>query len=392
MAKECRCWRSPISQSVPRYACLILLFKRHLWKKLIRHLGSTWTSQQRLTSQIAGALWEYPPAACGQHTDAISLGKSKKWCMVSYKIWESIAADPKLAALVGVKMLRSAFFFTKKLADDPQQYNKMLEIERSGVKGFCRDAGIIQSESVNVAQGVVDAYEHLAPAMDTDTAMKWLMDLVEAKGAKLVSETIKGDLLSEEHRLRAMFAADAIVNATGLAGGELAGDSTCYPIRGAVLRVMNDGSDFKKLTAALVMTADDPGNASNEMVFIVPRNDNILILGGIAQPHEKHLNLTLDCPIIQRIRERCEFFLPYLKNARFDQEYPLAQGLRPFRESNVRVEREPRGHQVGVRFEESRIVHSYGHGGAGWTLSFGCAENVAGLIADILHERLKSKL
>ncbi len=49
--------------------------------------------EQRLTSQIAGALWEFPPAVCGQHTDAISLNNSKRWCMVAYKIWDAIASD-----------------------------------------------------------------------------------------------------------------------------------------------------------------------------------------------------------------------------------------------------------------------------------------------------------
>ena len=30
-------------------------------------------------------------------------------------------------------------------------------------------------------------------------------------------------------------------------------------------------------------------------------------------------------------------------------------------------------------------MHSYGQGGAGWSLSFGCAADVAGLVEDALH-------
>src|SRR5215469_6852109 len=37
---------------------------------------ASYTKEQRLTSQIAGALWEYPPAVCGQHTDLTSLARS----------------------------------------------------------------------------------------------------------------------------------------------------------------------------------------------------------------------------------------------------------------------------------------------------------------------------
>ena len=41
-------------------------------------------------------------------------------------------------------------------------------------------------------------------------------------------------------------------------------------------------------------------------------------------------------------------------------------GLRPFRKSGVRLER--------VRMRDGRtVIHNYGHGGAGFTLSWGCA-------------------
>lgn len=46
--------------------------------------------------------------------------------------------------------------------------------------------------------------------------------------------------------------------------------------------------------------------------------------------------------------------------------------LRPFRPAGPRVEVE--------RFGERTVVHNYGHGGSGWSLSWGCAENVAALL------------
>jgi D-amino-acid oxidase len=65
----------------------------------------------------------------------------------------------------------------------------------------------------------------------------------------------------------------------------------------------------------------------------------------------------------------------------------LAQGLRPFRERNVRVERElrPRKTKPGTEGPlASRIVHSYGQGGAGWSLGFGCAGDVLELVEEAL--------
>lgn len=342
---------------------------------------ASYTKDQRLTSQIAGALWEYPPAVCGSHTDTVSLRRSKRWCMIAYDIWATIAADPALAAAAGVQMKNSAFFFPYSLEENPKQLNKLYELARSGVRGLCRDPSLIQRQNVNPAYGAVDAYEHLAPIIDTDQCMAWLMNLVQSKGANLVTETIYGDLYAQEELLLARFCASAIVNATGLACSSTASDNTAYPLRGALLRLINDGRDFPKVDTAMAIAADTAHDG--EIVFLVPRNDNILLLGGIAQKGEAELDLTLDSPVIKRMRARCEKFLPSLKNARLDDEYPLAQGLRPCRTRNVRCEREARTR--GLR-GQSKIVHSYGHGGAGWSLSFGCAEDVATMVEEAVRE------
>ncbi|KAI1330771.1 FAD dependent oxidoreductase [Xylariaceae sp. FL0255] len=340
-------------------------------------LSNAWVNDEnRLTSQIAGALWEYPPAVCGQHTNAISLAHSKRWCMVAYHIWDAIAASPSLSEETGVRMMPADFFFPNMVEEDDHELGKMREIMASGVRGFYRGSDIIEDRSVDPDYGAVDAYEIMAPIIDTDKAMYWLTGFVQRKGAKLVTETINGDLLDREESLRARFGADVIINCTGLQGYTLAGDKTVYPIRGGLIRVVNDGTDFPKVKAALTITADAAGDV-NEIVFLVPRNDNILLIGGIAQPYESKLDLTLESPIIRRMRERCENFLPSLTNARLDPDYPFAQGLRPFRESNVRVERE-------LRNPKSRVIHSYGQGGAGWSLSFGCASDVASLVEEVL--------
>ncbi|PVH75667.1 nucleotide-binding domain-containing protein [Cadophora sp. DSE1049] len=320
-------------------------------------VSKEWASygkDQRLTSQIAGALWEYPPAVCGQHTNTESLLRSKKWCMTAYRIWEAIAAYPELAKDAGVQMKRFDFFFPNKVEDTPKQLLELCEINGSGVRGVRRDPGLVNAMGVEASFGAVDAYELLVPVIDTDVCMKWLVDLLQRKGGKLVTETIHGDLFAQEGTFLARFNADAIVNATGLASKDLASDPTCYPLRGALLCFINDGKHFPKIPAAISS-------------FLVPRNDNILIVGGIAQREKWDLDLKVDSPVIQRMRARCEAFLPCLKNARLDPEYPLAQGLRPGREKNIRVERELRKHGR----DQSRIVYSYGHGGSGWSLSFG---------------------
>jgi D-amino-acid oxidase len=54
-----------------------------------------------------------------------------------------------------------------------------------------------------------------------------------------------------------------------------------------------------------------------------------------------------------------------------DEPRVLAErvGLRPFRTSGIRLERD--------QLRDGRtVIHNYGHGGAGFTLSWGCAREV----------------
>ena len=353
-----------------------VLLDRGFHVTIVAKEWASFAAGPRLTSQIAGALWEFPPAVCGHHTAAASLASSKRWSMVAYRVWDAIAADPALAAAAGVRMRESAFFFPARLEELPEQLAKLRELERSGVRGVRRDSGLQRRRGLAAAAGAVDAYRLLAPVIDTDCCMAWLMEMVRSKGATLVTHTITGDLRAQEDTLLERFDADAIVNAAGLGSSDLVGDAACYPLRGALLRVVNDSTAFPKITTAMAVSAD-VARSPDEIVFIVPRNDDILLLGGIAQPGRWHLDLTPDSPEVARMRHRCEAFLPCLAAAKLDPAYPLAQGLRPARAGNVRVEREP---------QPSRIVHAYGHGGSGWSLAFGCAEEVASLIEDILHD------
>ena len=111
--------------------------------------------------------------------------------------------------------------------------------------------------------------------------MMWLRFVIATKGAQFVTERVSGDLLGQEDKLLERFGAHAVINCTGLGGRELASDKTVYPLRGALIRVVNDGSKFPKVTEALVVAHDyEKRDDDGGIVFIVPRNDRTLILGG----------------------------------------------------------------------------------------------------------------
>ena len=149
--------------------------------------------------------------------------------------------------------------------------------------GFKCNPKLVKQHAVNQKAGVVDSYRHLSPVVDNDHYMYWLRDTVSQKGATLVAGCVSGDLLAQEDTLLKQYHAIAIVNATGLSTFELSGDDTLYPLCGALIRVVNDGKSFPKVTEALAVSIDEVHKHEQELVFIVPRKDKILILGG--KPH-----------------------------------------------------------------------------------------------------------
>jgi len=94
------------------------------------------------------------------------------------------------------------------------------------------------------------------------------------------------------------------------------------------------------------------------------------VLGGTAQEGDE--NAAVEPATAAAIRARCEAAVPALRGARVLRE---AVGLRPARPA-VRLETEARA--------DGTIVHCYGHGGAGVTLAWGCADEVTALVVRTL--------
>jgi glycine/D-amino acid oxidase-like deaminating enzyme len=311
--------------------------------------------------------------------------KLQNWAIQTFLIFEKMAADKELAATAGVQMRMCTSLFTEPVLGDELNICKLKQAKRLCTSGFSWTTKLIEKYGINanVRGGLVDAYEHLAPIIDTDVAMKFLMQLVADKGANFHTRTIEDDLLDIEEELLWTYKADIIINSVGLAHKTAADDSS-FPVRGALLRVINDGSSFPKIENATIISAETKsGQIHQGMAFVVPRSDNILVLGSIEQPNETELSLTLESDAVKQIRRRCEDLLPVLRNAKLDPDYPLAQGLRPYRRGGVRLEQETRKRADGGH---SRVVHCYGHGGGGWSISFGSGQECVNVVENVLHQ------
>jgi D-amino-acid oxidase len=179
------------------------------------------------------------------------------------------------------------------------------------------------------------------------TYLAYLADRLHAAGATLRVTTV--DRLAS-----ALQDAAAVVNCTGIRARELSGDNEVYPVRGQVVVAANPG-----ITDFFVEDSD----TSAELLYILPHEDKV-VLGGTAEPGR--WSLTPDPAVARGIVARCAEVLPSLATA------PVLEhrvGLRPSR-PRVRLEEVP-GHNG------SRLIHSYGHGGAGVSLSWGCAFEVS---------------
>lgn len=146
------------------------------------------------------------------------------------------------------------------------------------------------------------------------------------------------------------------------------------PLRGALIRVRNDGTSMPRITTAHCLANDD-SVPHQQMIYIIPRGTDYLLLGGIAELGEWETEIALDNhKPIRDMLQRCQQFMPALQSAMIDQKQPVRVGLRPHRLQNVRLERDA----------TCRIIHNYGHGGSGFTFSWGCSEEALTLVNQII--------
>jgi D-amino-acid oxidase len=197
------------------------------------------------------------------------------------------------------------------------------------------------------------------PVIEMPTYLAWLEDRLADRGVAI-------DCGHIEDLDAALADAPLVVNTTGLGAAALTGDRDLHPVRGQIVRVAPGLAD------RFVQDGESGPADGSRPTYIIPRRD-CTVLGGTADVGAT--DLTPDPAISADIHARCAALVPALVNA---TTLSVAVGLRPAR-STVRLEAEPR--------DQGAIVHNYGHGGAGVTLSWGCAGEVLALAERHLAER-----
>lgn len=275
---------------------------------------------QESTSAVAAALW-YPYLATPR--DRV-IG----WAARSYEVFAQLARDPAS----GVRMLAGT------------------EVSRCATGApWWRDAvpGLRHvTPTDGLPTGYVEGWRLLAPVVDMPVYLNWLRGRLEALGGTVTRLGLAALPPAGPG------GADRVVNCAGLGARLLAADHTVVPVRGQVVVVAQVGLEEWWLASA---TDDAP-------IYVVPRPSTVIV-GGTEEHGE--WSRTPDRATAHEILERARALVPALSGAAVLRH---KVGLRPSR-PEVRLE------------GDGGVVHCYGHGGAGVTLSWGCAEEVADLLS-----------
>jgi D-amino-acid oxidase len=210
--------------------------------------------------------------------------------------------------------------------------------------------GVRSAEPGELPPGYRHGLRFVVPLAEMPLYLPWLVARIRDLGGALIQRRVTslGELDD---------GVDVVVNCAGLGAIELANDATVYPVRGRIVRVTNPG---------LTMSVRDELHPSGR-AYVHPRT-NDCILGGTLD--EGQWDTAVDPVAGAAIIERCCDLVPALRGERVLEQ---VVGLRPGRATIRLEEDEPIASGV-------RLLHNYGHGGAGITLSWGCAAAVAALV------------
>lgn len=187
------------------------------------------------------------------------------------------------------------------------------------------------------------------PLIETPVYLPYLLEEIQAQGGKIIHKEINSPDDPEMKKW------PLTINCSGLGSEKLFGDSKLFPVQGQVLRIPYDPE------VDAMSTDYHLGENKDEMAYIIPRHrSGDIILGGSARKNK--YSTDTDPELTKRIQAYCCSYDPRVEDC---EVLEVKTGLRPARDT-IRLEKDP----------ELNIIHNYGHGGAGFTVSWGCAREV----------------
>jgi D-amino-acid oxidase len=280
------------------------------------------------TSGAAAAIW-FP-------YDAEPADKVIPWGLATYHVLVDLARDP----LSGVSMLELRTFSR---TNEIQIPNWAIPLGAHSVIS----SEVEESLTIN-SSAFKSGFRLTVPLMDTTIYLDYLANRFQKAGGSINGNVRFVKLEDVDH------AFELVINCAGIGARTLVYDVDLEPHRGQIAVVPK----IDNLRCAIV--CDEA-----PLTYAIPRAKDC-VLGGTNELSEDRQT---DPAMTARFIAECSRIL------KIDKPKILAErvGLRPFRKSGVRLE-------LGKLRNGRTVIHNYGHGGAGFTLSWGCAQEVVDLI------------
>ena len=269
----------------------------------------------RTTSAAAAAVW-YP-------YDAEPAAAVIAWSLTTFERLRALAAD----STSGVSMIALRQF--ARVGDPP-------------IPEWALPLGAVPVSAAQTPTGFTTGFVIQVPLTDTTIYLDYLTNRFARAGGEI-----------RERKLERLDDAppdcDLIINCAGIGARTLVPDPQMEPHRGQVALVARPAIDY-------AVVSDDP-----PLMYVIPRASDCVFGGTNEISDSREPNSAQTNAIVSECARVLEVAVPPVIAERV--------GLRPFRKSGVRVEAE--------HWSDGRtVIHNYGHGGSGFTLSWGCAEKV----------------
>ncbi|WP_426509985.1 FAD-dependent oxidoreductase [Dactylosporangium sp. McL0621] len=278
----------------------------------------------RTTSAAAGASW-------GPYL--VNDPEMIHWSDVTLKELESLCGDPR----TGVRLV-SGLEVSGDAGGPPEWAKKIRDYQPCS-----------EEELDTYRPRYQTGWRYTIPLLDMPVYLDYLTQRFRAAGGTADFDRHVAsfdDLLGE---------AGCLINCSGVGARDLVPDDSVFPVRGQLLVVENPG---------LEEFFQDNGYGE-DLTYIFPHGSHV-VLGGCATEYAESWAPAEDTA--RRIFERCVSIRPKLSGATVIEH---RVGLRPSRKE-VRLELTDRN--------GTPLIHNYGHGSVGVSLSWGCAETVGHLI------------
>ncbi len=275
------------------------------------------------TSSVAGAIW-FP-------YDAGPLEAVIAWALETFEVLRPLCADPAS----GVSMI------------EQRAFARTGEIE---IPEWALPLGARPLAAAEIPAIFTSGYALEVPLTDTTHYLPYLTNRFRAAGGE-----IHGGIHFENlEDAPAEFA--LVVNCSGVGAQTLAPDPEVEPHRGQVALVSGISQKY-------AVVCDEP-----PLMYAIPRADDCVFGGTNDISANREPDPAATAQIVAECSRALEIAPPPVLRERV--------GLRPFRRSGVclRADRLRDGR---------RVIHNYGHGGSGFTLSWGCAQIVLELATSV---------